>query len=67
VLLALIDLCLEGTQAAGVPPQMVTTPQLFDNLVLADVACNGFKSRSLAAADHVARWARRFGGARDRM
>lgn len=31
-----------------------------DNLVVADVACNGFKSNSLAAADHVARWARRF-------
>jgi 5-methylcytosine-specific restriction endonuclease McrA len=30
-----------------------------DNLVLADVACNGFKSSSLAAADHVVRWARR--------
>jgi 5-methylcytosine-specific restriction endonuclease McrA len=30
-----------------------------DNLVVADVACNGFKSSSLAAADHVARWARR--------
>jgi 5-methylcytosine-specific restriction endonuclease McrA len=31
-----------------------------DNLVVADVACNGFKGSSLAAADHVARWARRF-------
>ena len=31
-----------------------------DNLVVTDVACNGFKSSSLAAADHVARWARRF-------
>jgi hypothetical protein len=31
-----------------------------DNLVAADVECNGFKSNSLAAADHVARWARRF-------
>jgi HNH endonuclease len=31
-----------------------------DNLVVPDVACNGFKSSSLAAADHVARWARRF-------
>jgi HNH endonuclease len=31
-----------------------------DNLVVADVACNGFKSSSLAAADHVGRWARRF-------
>jgi len=31
-----------------------------DNLVVADVACNGFKSNSLAAVDHVARWARRF-------
>jgi 5-methylcytosine-specific restriction endonuclease McrA len=31
-----------------------------DNLVVADVACNGFKSSSLAAADHVDRWARRF-------
>jgi 5-methylcytosine-specific restriction endonuclease McrA len=30
-----------------------------DNLVVTDVACNGFKSRSLAATDHVARWARR--------
>jgi 5-methylcytosine-specific restriction endonuclease McrA len=31
-----------------------------DNLVVADIACNGFKSSSLAAADHVAHWARRF-------
>jgi 5-methylcytosine-specific restriction endonuclease McrA len=31
-----------------------------DNLVVADVACNGFKSSSLAAADHVARWVPRF-------
>lgn len=31
-----------------------------DNLVVADVACNVFKSSSLAAADHVARWSRRF-------
>jgi len=30
-----------------------------DNLVVADTACNGFKSSSLAATDHVARWARR--------
>ena len=31
-----------------------------DNRVIADAACNGFKSSSLAASDHVARWARRF-------
>jgi 5-methylcytosine-specific restriction endonuclease McrA len=31
-----------------------------DNLVVADITCNGFKSRSLAAASHVARWVRRF-------
>jgi len=31
-----------------------------DNLVVADVRCNGFKSSSLPATDHVARWARRF-------
>lgn len=31
-----------------------------DNLVVTDVRCNGFKSSSLPAADHVARWARRF-------
>jgi hypothetical protein len=31
-----------------------------DNLVTTDIECNGFKSNSLAAADHVARWARRF-------
>ena len=31
-----------------------------DNLVVADIACNGFKSNSLAATDHVARWAHRF-------
>jgi len=31
-----------------------------DNLVVADIACNGFKSNSLAAADHVVRWGRRF-------
>jgi hypothetical protein len=31
-----------------------------DNLVVADIACNGDKSSSLAAAAHVARWGRRF-------
>jgi hypothetical protein len=31
-----------------------------DNLVVADTACNGFKSNSLAAAEHVIRWGRRF-------
>ena len=31
-----------------------------DNLVVADTACNSFKSNSLAAAPHVVRWARRF-------
>ena len=31
-----------------------------DNLVVADVGCNGFKSNSLAAAHHVARWGLRF-------
>ncbi len=31
-----------------------------DNLVVADARCNGWKSASLAAADHVARWGRRF-------
>jgi len=31
-----------------------------DNLVVTDDACNRFKSSSLAAAAHVARWARRF-------
>jgi len=30
------------------------------NLVVADIACNGLKSSSLAAAEHVARWGRRF-------
>ena len=33
VLLALIDLCLEGTQASGAPPEMVTTRQLADKIV----------------------------------
>jgi HNH endonuclease len=33
-----------------------------DNFVVADVACNAFKSNSLAASSHVARWARRFAG-----
>jgi hypothetical protein len=33
VLLALIDLCLEGTQASGAPAQMVTTRQLADKVV----------------------------------
>ena len=39
-----------------------------DNLVVTDVACNRFKSSSLAAADHVARWAHRFaaGSSEDR-
>ena len=31
-----------------------------DNFVFADRKCNGFKSSSLAAARHLARWARRF-------
>ena len=31
-----------------------------DNFVVADERCNGFKSSSLAAADHLARWTRRF-------
>jgi 5-methylcytosine-specific restriction endonuclease McrA len=31
-----------------------------DNFVVADNPCNGFKSSSLAAAEHLARWARRF-------
>jgi 5-methylcytosine-specific restriction endonuclease McrA len=31
-----------------------------DNLVVADKRCNGFKSSSLPAAEHVTRWARRF-------
>jgi len=31
-----------------------------DNLVVADRRCNGAKSSSLAAAEHVANWARRF-------
>lgn len=31
-----------------------------DNLVVADDRCNGWKSASLAASDHVARWAARF-------
>jgi hypothetical protein len=31
-----------------------------DNLVVADAACNGFKSNSLAAAEHVILWGRRF-------
>ncbi len=30
-----------------------------DNLVVADKACNGFKSNSLPAAEHLTRWARR--------
>jgi hypothetical protein len=33
VLLALIDLCLEGTLASGAAPQMVTTRQLADKVV----------------------------------
>jgi 5-methylcytosine-specific restriction endonuclease McrA len=31
-----------------------------DNFVVADNRCNGFKSSSLAAADHLTRWTRRF-------
>jgi 5-methylcytosine-specific restriction endonuclease McrA len=31
-----------------------------DNLVVADMKCNGLKGNSLAAAEHVARWVRRF-------
>ena len=31
-----------------------------DNFVVADNRCNGFKSGSLAAAEHLERWARRF-------
>jgi 5-methylcytosine-specific restriction endonuclease McrA len=33
VLLALLDLCLEGTQKSGKPPQMVTTRQVADKIV----------------------------------
>ena len=33
VLMALIDLCLEGTQRSGAPPEMVTTRQLADKIV----------------------------------
>ena len=31
-----------------------------DNFVVADKSCNGFKSSSLAAADHLTLWTRRF-------
>ena len=31
-----------------------------DNFVVADKSCNGWKSNSLAASEHLARWARRF-------
>ena len=31
-----------------------------DNLVVADKSCNGFKSSSLPAANHLTRWTRRF-------
>src|SRR5581483_8880144 len=31
-----------------------------DNLVVADQKCNGFKSSSIAATEHLAKWARRF-------
>ena len=31
-----------------------------DNFVVADKTCNGFKSSSLAAEDHLTRWTRRF-------
>ena len=31
-----------------------------DNFVVADKRCNGLKSSSLAAADHLTRWTRRF-------
>jgi HNH endonuclease len=31
-----------------------------DNFVVADNRCNGFKSSSLAAADHLTRWTHRF-------
>jgi hypothetical protein len=33
VLLALIDVCLERTQASGAPPDTVTTRQLADKIV----------------------------------
>ena len=33
VLLALIDLCLEHTQASGAPPDTMTTRQLADKVV----------------------------------
>jgi hypothetical protein len=33
VLLALIDVCLERTQASGAPPDIVTTRQLADKIV----------------------------------
>jgi len=34
--------------------------ETLDNFVVADDKCNRFKSSSLAAADHLTRWARRF-------
>jgi hypothetical protein len=34
-----------------------------DNFVVADTNCNGSKSSSLAAADHLSRWTRRFADA----
>jgi hypothetical protein len=33
VLLALIDVCLERTQASGAPPDVITTRQLADKIV----------------------------------
>jgi hypothetical protein len=37
-----------------------------DNYVVADQRCSGFTSSSLAAADHLSRWTRRFvGGSSD--
>jgi hypothetical protein len=34
--------------------------ETLDNFVVADQRCNGFKSSSLAAAEHLTRWTRRF-------
>ena len=57
--------CRTGARTGGpLCPWSRYPDDTLDNFVVADKSCNGFKSSSLAAADHLTRWTRRFGRAR---
>jgi len=49
-----------GGQVDHFVPWSRYSADTLDNFVVADKRCNGFKSSSLAAADHLTRWTRRF-------